>query len=107
MSGQALLLWRIVEMAGMENMLSVSQVASLCGVGHSTVGYWIRANKLRALRVGKQYSIPAETLVLYLKSKGREIPDELAGVDAQLPDTRAFPNCWQYFRGTADRHWFS
>ena len=23
---------------------------------------------------------------------------------AQLPDIRAFPSCWQYFRGTADRH---
>jgi len=88
----------------MENMLSVSQVASLCGVGHSTVGYWVRQNKLRAHRVGKQYTIPAEALVHYLNSKGREIPDALAGVDAQLPDTRDFPNCWQYFRSAADRH---
>ena len=91
-------------MALMEKMLSVSQVASLCGVGHSTVGYWVRRNKLRAHRVGKQYLVPAEELVLYLNSKGREIPDALAEVDAQLPDTKAFPNCWQYFRGTADPH---
>lgn len=93
-----------MKMIGMENLLSVSQVASLCGVGHSTVGYWVRGNKLRAHRVGNQYSIPVGELVLYLKSKGQEIPDELAGVGAQLPDIRAFPNCWQYFRGTADRH---
>ena len=91
-------------MAHMEKMLSVSQVASLCGVGHSTVGYWVRQNKLRAHRVGKQYLVPAEALVLYLNSKEREIPDALAGVDTQLPDTRAFPNCWQYFRGAPDRH---
>jgi len=91
-------------MIDMENLLSVSQVASLCGVGHSTVGYWVRGNKLSAHRVGNQYSIPVEELVLYLKSKSQRIPDELAGVDAQLPDIRAFPNCWQYFRGTADRH---
>ena len=44
----------------MENLLSVSQVASLCGVGHSTVGYWVRGNKLGARRVGNQYSIPVE-----------------------------------------------
>ena len=61
-------------------------------------------NKLRAHRVGKQYLVPAEALALYLNSKGQEIPDALAGVDTQLPDTRDFPNCWQYFRGTADQH---
>jgi len=88
----------------MENLLSVSQVASLCGVGHSTVGYWVRGNKLRAHLVGKQYSIPAEELLLYLRSKGKEIPDELAGVDAQLSDTRAFPNCWQYFKRNSEGH---
>lgn len=93
-----------MKMIGMENLLSVSQVAALCGVGHSTVGYWVRTYKLRAHRVGNQYLIPVEELVLYLKSKGQKIPDELAGVGAQLPDIRAFPNCWQYFRGTADRH---
>ncbi len=93
-----------MEMIGGENLLSVSQVASLCGVGHSTVGYWIRENKLKAFRVGKQYSIPVKQLRLYLRSKGQEIPDALSGVDAQLPDTSAFPNCWQYFRGTADPH---
>ena len=91
-------------MAHMEKMLSVSQVASLCGVGHSTVGYWVRQNKLHAHRVGKQYMVPAEALVLYLNSKGQEIPDALAGVDTQHPDNKAFPNCWQYFRGAADRH---
>jgi len=95
---------QIMEMIGTENLLSVSQVASLCGVGHSTVGYWIRANRLRAFRVGKQYSIPVEELVLYLKSKGQEIPDELAGVDSLAPDSRAFQNCWQYFDGAPEAH---
>ena len=91
-------------MAGMEKMLSVSQVASLCGVGHSTVGYWVRQNKLRAHRVGKQYMVPAEALVLYLNSRDREIPVALAGVDIQLSDTKAFPNCWQYFRSADNPH---
>ena len=88
----------------MENLLSVSQVASLCGVGHSTVGYWIRSNKLKAFRVGKQYSIPVEELVLYLKSKGQEIPYELVGMYAPNPDIMDFTNCWQYFRGSAHGH---
>lgn len=91
-----------MKMIGMENLLSVSQVASLCGVGHSTVGYWVRTYKLRAHRVGNQYSIPVEELVLYLKSKGQKIPDELAEVDSRRPDSRIFQNCWQYFDGTAE-----
>jgi len=91
-----------MEMIGKEKLLSVSQVAALCGVGHSTVGYWVRGNKLRAHRVGNQYSIPVEELVLYLKSKGQKIPDELDGVDSQVPDSRTFQNCWQYFDGTAE-----
>ena len=93
-----------MEMIDMENLLSVSQVASLCGVGHSTVGYWVRTHKLLAHRVGKQYSIPVEELLLYLKSKGREIPDELAGVDSLSPGSRTFQNCWQYFKDVTDGH---
>ena len=88
----------------MENLLSVSQVASLCGVGHSTVGYWVRTNKLRAHRVGKQYSIAVEELLLYLKSNGQKIPDELAGVDSLSPGSRIFQNCWQYFKDVTDGH---
>ena len=89
---------------GMENQLSVSQVASLCGVGHSTVGYWIRTNRLRAFRIGKQHSIPVDELVLYLKSKGQEIPDELLDMNVQPSDSSAFTKCWEYFKGTGDRH---
>jgi len=88
----------------MENLLSVSQVASLCGVGHSTVGYWVRTHKLRAHRVGKQYSIPVEELLLYLKSNGQKIPDEIAGVDSLSPGSRTFQNCWQYFKDVTDGH---
>ena len=88
----------------MENLLSVSQVASLCGVGHSTVGYWVRTHRLRAHRVGKQYSIAVEELLLYLKSNGQKIPDKLVGVDSLSPGFRIFQNCWQYFKGVADGH---
>jgi len=41
-----------------------------CGTEYRGV---LGSNKLDAHRVGKQYSISAEALVLYLKSKGREI----------------------------------
>ncbi len=93
-----------MEMIGKEQLLSVSQVASLCGVGHSTVGYWVRTHKLRAHRVGNQYSIPVGELLFYLKSKGQKIPDELAGVDSLDPAPRTLQNCWQYFDGAPEAH---
>ena len=43
-------------------------------------------------------------MVLYLKSKRQKIPDELVEMKAQLSDINDFADCWQYFKGTADRH---
>ena len=88
----------------MENLLSVSQVASLCNVGHSTVGYWIRKNKLRAQRIGRQYSIPVEELFRYLTSNGQRIPAELAEAVPAGIDSKGFQNCWQYFKDATDDH---
>ena len=93
-----------MEIKGMENLLSVAQAASLCSVGHSTVGYWVRKNKLRAQRLGRQYSIPVEELLLYLKSNGQKIPEELAGIDFADPDSRTLQNCWQHFKDATDGH---
>jgi len=39
-------------MAQNKKTLSVTQAAKLCGVGRTTVGYWIRSRKLRATRTG-------------------------------------------------------
>jgi len=93
-----------MEMRAEEKVLSVSQTASLCGVGHSTVGYWVRTKKLRAHRVGNQYSIPVEELLFYLKSTGKNIPDEVAGSNFSVPRFRTFQSCWQYFDGAAEGH---
>ena len=87
-------------MAPPKNSLSVTQTARLCGVGRTTVGYWIRSRKLRANRVGRNYAIPVEELLFYLKSTGQKIPSELARENLQGPLFRAIQNCWQYWAGT-------
>ena len=81
--------------------LSVTQVASMCGVGRTTIGYWIRSKKLRASRVGRNYSIPIEELLFFLKSTGQEIPHKLAEENLRGPFFRSFQNCWLYWQGTA------
>ena len=63
-------------MTGTKKTLSVSQAAALCGVGRTTVGYWIRSKKLQAHRVVRNYSILVEDLLFFLKSSGQKTPLE-------------------------------
>ncbi len=79
--------------------LSVTKTADLCGVNRNTVGYWIKTKKLRAHRVGKNYSIPVEDLLFYLKSSGQNIPDELSDGSNLDFHFKTIQRCWQYFQG--------
>lgn len=53
----------------MEKFYDCKQVAEHYGVKITTVWDWIRAGKLKAVRVGKQYRIPKEALAEFEKSK--------------------------------------
>jgi excisionase family DNA binding protein len=81
--------------------LSVTQAAVLCGVGRTTVGYWIRSNKLPASRKGKKYEIPIQDLLYFLRAEGHNIPVELANENLNGPVFRTFQHCWQYYRGSS------
>ena len=78
--------------------LSVRQAAALCDVGRTTVGYWIRSNKLAAIRRGKKYEIPVQNLLYFLKASGQEIPAQLEDENLNGPVFRIFQNCWQYYQ---------
>lgn len=79
-------------------ILSVTQAAALCGVGRTTVGYWIRSKKLRASRAGKKYQIPVQDLLYFLKAEGQEIPVQLKKQNLNRPVFRTFQNCWNYYQ---------
>ncbi len=87
-------------MAEPQKSLSVSEAAALCGVGRTTVGYWIRSKKLHATRVGRNYTIPVEDLLFSLKTGGQEIPPELLEKNCGGPIFKSFQNCWQYWNGS-------
>ncbi len=87
-------------MAEPQKSLSVSEAAALCGVGRTTVGYWIRSKKLHATRVGRNYTIPVEDLLFSLKTSGQEIPPELLEKNCGGPIFKSFQNCWQYWNGS-------
>jgi len=77
--------------------LTVKQVAALCDVDRTTVGYWVRSKKLYANRKGRRYAIPVEELRDFLKSIGQKIPPELKSENFQKPYFRAIENCWQFW----------
>jgi excisionase family DNA binding protein len=84
-----------------EKHVSVTQAAVICGVGRTTIGYWIRSGKVRATRVGHNYAIPAGELIYYMKSTGQRVPKELLKLESDHRYFRPFYNCWEYQRGTA------
>lgn len=80
-----------------ENTLSVQQAAVLCGLSRGTINYWIRTKKLYARRSGRNYSIPVEGLIQYLKSAGRKIPSELKYDVCQGRMFASIQPCWEYW----------
>jgi excisionase family DNA binding protein len=85
-------------MANSQKTLSVSQVAALCGVGRTTVGYWIRSKKLRANRTGRNYSIPVQDLLFFLKSSGQKIPSRLHDENLKGPIFKSYQHCWEFWK---------
>jgi excisionase family DNA binding protein len=88
-------------MSELSKTLSVSKAAALCGVGRTTVGYWIRTKKLYARRVGRNYTIPVEDLLYFLESSGQQVPVGLSHQKANRPIFRSFQNCWQHWDGSS------
>ena len=87
-------------MSVLSKTLSVTKTAALCGVGRTTVGYWIRTKKLCARRVGRNYKILVEDLLYFLESSGQQVPVELSHQKVDRPIFRSFQNCWQHWDGS-------
>ena len=90
-------------MSKAKRMLSVSEAAALCGVSRGTVGYWLRSKKLTAQQAGRNYAIPVEELVFFLKSTGHKIPSELVDRETAWPYFRTLPDCWDYWGCAEDK----
>ena len=90
----------VTRMAENQKKLSVSQAAAMCGVGRTTVGYWIRSRKLHADRSGRNYTIPVEDLLFFLSNSGQKIPPELLRESSKGPIFKSFQPCWHYWRGS-------
>ena len=79
--------------------LSVMDIAEICGVGRSTVSYWIAKKSLPAHRSGKKHLVSVKDLAIFLKSERQSVPQsllELVGGIYSLP-LRSFKKCWEYW----------
>jgi excisionase family DNA binding protein len=83
--------------------LTTAQVADLCGVDRTTVGYWVRTGKIQARRAGKSYQIQVSDLRLFLESSGLSIPEELGRQNHQRLDFPTVQPCWDYFTATHEQ----
>ena len=81
-----------------QETVSVTQAAAICGVGRTTVGYWIRSKKLHASRSGNKYVIPVQDLLFFLQTSGQKIPEQLANMNMKGPAVRSFQYCWHYYQ---------
>lgn len=87
-------------MKSVEKELTVSQAANLCGVGRSTINYWIRTKKIHAKKDGKKYLIQVNELRLLLQSRGKNLPTALKPEDIHEPIFRKILPCWEYWTDT-------
>ena len=80
-------------------MLSVINIADVCGVARSTASYWITEKGLPAQRNGNKFMVRIDDLVLFLESLGRPIPqilvENMGGVF--IHPFKQYQNCWDYW----------
>jgi len=80
-------------------MLSVMDIAGLCGVARSTVSYWIAEKSLPARRFGKRFMVSIKDLIPFLQSEGYPVPISLLdNAEGIYPRTlKPFKPCWGYW----------
>jgi excisionase family DNA binding protein len=83
-------------MVTQEKTISVPQAAALCGVNRATINTWINNKKLYAFRSGRNYRVPKNELLFFLKSTGRDFPPELQRHELRAPLFKTFRFCWEY-----------
>lgn len=80
-------------------MLSVMDIAEICGVARSTVSYWIAKKSMPACRLGKRHMVSIKDLVIFLGSEGHPIPRSLSENTEGIFQIalKPFRTCWEYW----------
>jgi hypothetical protein len=80
-------------------MLSVMEIAGICGVARSTVSYWIAERSLPACRSGKRHMVSIKDLISFLESEGHPVPKSLMESSDEIYQRalKPFKSCWEYW----------
>ena len=60
-----------------KSLFSSPELARLLGVFHTTIRRWIEQGKIRGIRVGRNYKIPADEVARILKHHNLPLPESL------------------------------
>ena len=60
-----------------KSLFSTPELARLLGVFHTTIRRWIEQGKIRGIRVGRNYKIPADEVARILKDHNMPLPESL------------------------------
>ena len=58
-----------------KTLFSTPELAEWLGVFHTTVRRWIEAGRIKGIRVGRNYKIPADEVIRILEGHGIPLPD--------------------------------
>ncbi|MBW1739581.1 MAG: excisionase family DNA-binding protein [Deltaproteobacteria bacterium] len=69
-----------------KSLFSTPELAHLLGVFHTTIRRWIERGKIRGIRVGRNYKIPAEEVIRILDDHDLPLPESLRKYKHKLTD---------------------
>jgi excisionase family DNA binding protein len=78
----------------MKKFFSTTELAKICQVSRFTTSKWVREGKIRGASPGRNYKIPADEIIRFLKASNLPIPEELK--TGYRGYNRPQKYCWEY-----------
>jgi excisionase family DNA binding protein/PAS domain S-box-containing protein len=80
-----------------KTLFSTPELAQWLGVFHTTVRRWIERGRIRGIRVGRNYKIPAEEVIRILEGHGIPLPEAVRRYrQRQKNEAISFPSHSEY-----------
>ena len=78
----------------MKKFFSTTELAKICQVSRFTTSKWVREGKIRGASPGRNYKIPINEIIRFLKESNFPIPEELKTGDKNYDHHQKY--CWEY-----------
>ena len=78
----------------MKKFFSTTELAKICHVSRFTTSKWVREGKIRGASPGRNYKIPVDEIIRFLKESNFPIPEELKTGYRDYDRHQKY--CWEY-----------